>query len=233
MTANRENLVAKIRGLLNKTVDNGCTEEEALAALDKARAMMDAYEVTEDELKLTREEKAVLRSEPEGTRDPHGIKSLLAISVAEFADCRVWKGTHGLVFCGLQADAQMATWLLDTLAAFVQAELARHLMGSIAPRGERRFIINGFVGGCAKRISERLRDLVANSRKVEASNSRALVVVKGAAVAAKMAEIGIKLGKPRRSGRKINSESYAAGRAAGDRASFGRPIGGSGSKLLG
>ena len=39
---NRNSLLA----LLSKTVENGCTESEALAALDKARAMMDAHEVT-------------------------------------------------------------------------------------------------------------------------------------------------------------------------------------------
>jgi hypothetical protein len=48
VTINRDNLIQQIRALMNKTVTNGCTEPEALAALDKARAMMDAYEVTED-----------------------------------------------------------------------------------------------------------------------------------------------------------------------------------------
>jgi hypothetical protein len=42
----RNSLLDKIRALMSKTAENGCTEHEALAALDKARALMDAYEVT-------------------------------------------------------------------------------------------------------------------------------------------------------------------------------------------
>jgi Protein of unknown function (DUF2786) len=74
MTTQREGLLEKIRGLLAKTLENGCTESEAMAALDKARAMMDAYAVSESELSLTKDEKAILRREPPGTKDPHRIK---------------------------------------------------------------------------------------------------------------------------------------------------------------
>lgn len=51
---NRKRLLDKIRGLLSKTIANGCTEAEALAALAKARAMMEAYEVTAEDLKLAK-----------------------------------------------------------------------------------------------------------------------------------------------------------------------------------
>jgi hypothetical protein len=226
MTINRDSLIEKIRALMSKTVGNGCTEPEALAALDKARALMDAYEVSEDELQLTKTETAILRSEPPGSRDPHGIKSSLAVAVSKFCDCKAWKGTDGLVFCGLPADVRFATWLLDTLTAFVQAELARHLIGSLAPRGGRRFIINGFVGGCAKRISDRLNALCAQSATAATGNGRALVLVKSAAIADKMAELNIRLGRARGSSRRVDGASYQAGLAAGDRASFGRPVSG-------
>jgi Protein of unknown function (DUF2786) len=47
----RGNILDKVRALLNKTCANGCTKHEEHAALTKARAMMDAYEITEAELK--------------------------------------------------------------------------------------------------------------------------------------------------------------------------------------
>jgi hypothetical protein len=43
MTIERETVLNKIRALLAKTLDNGCSEAEAVAALDKAQAMKDAY----------------------------------------------------------------------------------------------------------------------------------------------------------------------------------------------
>jgi hypothetical protein len=223
VTINRDNLIQQIRALMNKTVTNGCTEPEALAALDKARAMMDAYEVTEADLQLTKAESAILRSEPPGSRDPHGIKFGLSAAVSKFCDCEIWRAPCGLEICGLPADVRFATWLLDTLAAFVQAELARHLMGSPAPKGERRFIINGFVGGCCKRIRDRLTALCAQSAVGATSNGRDLVAIKSAAIADKMKAMNINLRKVR-SRRRVDDASFQAGLSAGDRASFGRPL---------
>jgi hypothetical protein len=82
MTIERESLLNKIRALLAKTMENGCSEPEALTALDKARAMMDAYAVSESELSLTKEEKAILRREPPDSKDPHRIKWFLSRAVA-------------------------------------------------------------------------------------------------------------------------------------------------------
>jgi hypothetical protein len=48
--------------------------------------------------------------------------------------------------------------------------------------GERRLVINGFVAGCTGRISSRLEELIAQSKVVASSNSRALVVTKTAAI---------------------------------------------------
>jgi hypothetical protein len=224
MTINRDSLVEKIRALMSKTIENGCTEHEALAALDRARALMDAYDVTEVDLQLTKAESAILRGEPPGSRDPHGIKFLISVAVAKFCDCEVWKGPTGLEFCGLPADVCFAMWLLDTLTAFVQAELARHLMGGTAPKGERRFIINGFVGGCCQRIKDRLTALCEQSAVGATCNGRELVAIKSAAIADKMKAMNINLVKARRSTRRVDDASFQAGLSAGDRASFGRPL---------
>jgi hypothetical protein len=224
MTADRDDLIEKIRNLMSKTVGAGCTEPEALAALDKARALMDAYEVTEEELELTKDEAAVFRKEPPGTRDPHNIKFYLCSATAKFCNCKAWRDQGGeLMFCGLPSDVRLATWLLDTLQAFVQAELARHLMGCLAPAAERRFVINGFVGGCCARISDRLNALCTQSASAATSNGRELTVVKNAAVAAKMEAEGICL-RTSRSSKRYDDASYQAGESAGDRASFGRPV---------
>jgi Protein of unknown function (DUF2786) len=233
MTTEREGLLDKIRGLLSKTIENGCTESEAMAALTKARAMMDAYAVTENDLTLTKEEKAILRREPPGTKDPHRIKWNLLSSVARFCGCEGWRKTHErtLVFCGLPSDAQFATWLLDTLTAFVQAELTNYLMDADPSKQDRREAIRSFVAGCTDRISQRLDDLCKQSESVATSNAKALVVIKGQAVKAKLAELGIHLCKSYGSCGAGDESSYRAGKAAGDRASFGRPVSGRNAAL--
>jgi len=234
MTTQREALLTKIRALLSKTVAAGATESEALSALAKARAMMDVYDVGDDELALTKEEKAILLREPRDSTDPHRIKQWLAVVVAKFCECEVWRNHDSLiVFCGLKSDAQFAAWLLDALAAFVQAEVTNHLMAAAptAEKRERRDIIKSFAFGCTERINQRLKALCEQSASLATSNAKALVVVKNAAVKAKLEELGINLCKRRSSASIGNTSSYNAGKAAGDRASFGRPVSGQNATL--
>jgi hypothetical protein len=136
--ADRAKLFDKIRALLAKTTERGCTEAEALAALDKARAMMDAYEVTEADLQLTRDEAAVLHRTEAGN-DPHHTKRGLYMAVARFCDCEGWlikvrRNIDQIVFCGMPSDVQFAAWLTDSLALFVQEELAIS-QGQSGPEG--------------------------------------------------------------------------------------------------
>jgi hypothetical protein len=220
MTTQREGLLGKIRALLNKTMESGCTEAEAMAALDKARAMMDAHEISEDELRQTKAEAAVLRSEPPDSLDPHNIKWHLMSAVADFCSCEVWqtrrRDTKQVAFCGLQSDAQYATWLLDALVRFVQGDLVRHLMETQPPKSEKRRVIRGFVEGICDRISHRLRSLREQSAAAATSNGRELVLVKNAAVTAKMEECDIRV-RGRCLGGQTNEAGYQAGQAAGIR----------------
>jgi hypothetical protein len=60
--ADRNSIIEKIKALLSKTTANGCTEAEMLAALGKAAAMRDAYDISDEELQVTKEEAAMLHS---------------------------------------------------------------------------------------------------------------------------------------------------------------------------
>jgi Protein of unknown function (DUF2786) len=235
MTVEREKVLTKIRALLAKTLEAGATEAEAMAALEKAQAMRDAYAVTEAELNLTKEEKAVFRREPPGTKDPHRIKYFLSWDVGKFCNCKGWRQRRdeggGIVFCGLPADVQFASWLLDALANFVQMELVNHLMDAPPSNEDRAQAIRGFVMGCCDRIRDRLVELVEKSATVAPSNAKALVVVKDAAVQAKLDEAGISFCMGGGSCGAFDGSSYRAGSAAGDRASFGRPVSGRNATL--
>lgn len=51
MTSDRTKLVEKIKALRTKTVESGCTAEEAEAAQSKAQSLIEHYNVAEAELK--------------------------------------------------------------------------------------------------------------------------------------------------------------------------------------
>lgn len=230
MAADRNAIIEKIKALLAKTTANGATEHEMLAALDKASAMMDAYEITDEELQLTKEEKVVEHADPPDLRDPHKIKWRLSGAVGDFCSVQVFRSRHqtGLKCIGLRNDVEFAMWLLDHLADFVFAELYAHLVGCLAPQSERRVIIRSFTAACCERISDRLLTLVQRSKAARTSNGCELVLVKDAAIKVFMNDRGIHLRKTRWSQPStFDADARAAGLAAGERALFGRPVSGS------
>ena len=227
--ADRNAIIEKIKALLAKTTENGATEAEMMSALDKASAWMDAYDITDEDVQLTREEKAMLHADPPDLRDPHRIKWRIGIAVGEFCGVQIYRSRHetGLKCVGMPVDVQFAMWLLDNLADFVFGELYEHLVTCLAPKNERRIITRSFVEACCERISDRLRELVQRSKEARTSNGRELVVIKDAAIKAFLKENGIRLRMcSALSPTTFDSGAAAAGRAAGDRASFGRPVSG-------
>jgi Protein of unknown function (DUF2786) len=145
--ADRNSIIDKIKALLSKTVENGATEAEMLSALDKASAMMDAYDITDEELQFTKDEAAMLHADPPNLKDPHKIKWRLVYGVGQFCGVQIFRSRHetGLKCIGMPSDVQFAMWLLDNLADFVYNALFEHLIGYCAPNSERRVIMRSFV----------------------------------------------------------------------------------------
>jgi hypothetical protein len=232
--ADRNSIIEKIKALLAKTTANGATEAEMMSALDKASAMMDAYDITDADVRVAKDEAAVLHADPPDLKDPHNIKWRPCSAVGDFCNVQIYRSRHqtGLKCIGMPSDVQFAMWLLDNLADFVFAELYAHLIGCLAPQSERRVIIRSFTEACCERISDRLFALVERSKAARTSNGHELVVIKDAAIKAFMKEQGIRLGTCRGySPSTVNAAAQAAGRAAGDRATFGRPVTGAAGVL--
>jgi Protein of unknown function (DUF2786) len=230
--ADRNSIIEKIKALLAKTTANGATEAEMLSALDKASAMMDAYDISDADVREAKDEAAMLHAEPPDLKDPHNIKWRLSYGVAQFCGVQVFRARHetGLKAIGMPSDVQFAMWLLDTLADFVFAEMYAHLIGCLAPQQERRVIIRSFTAACCERITERLHELVERSKAARTSNGR--VVVKDAAIKAFLKDNDIHLRLC--SGyapSTVDAAAQAAGRAAGNRATFGRPMTGAAAVL--
>jgi hypothetical protein len=219
--ADRNAIIEKIKALLAKTTANGATEAEMLSALDKASAMMDAYDITDADVQVAKDEAAMLHADPPDLKDPHKIKWRLCNAVGNFCGVQIYRSRHetGLKCIGMPSDLEFAMWLLDNLADFIFAELYGHLIGCLAPKSERRVIIRSFTEACCERIGARLCELVERSTVARTSNGRELVLVKDAAIKAFMKDNGIRLQSC--SGyapSNIDSTAQAAGRAAGDRA---------------
>src|SRR5258708_34625341 len=142
-----DRLKARIQALRAKTIDNGCTEDEALAAAAKVAELLDRYDLTLTEVELraapceqiayeTRHRKRMPLDECIG-------------SVAEFCHCRVWRernpgGQARYVFFGLPADIGAAHYLAELIDGAVRAELGRYKTSRPyrAFRHQERHLIN-------------------------------------------------------------------------------------------
>lgn len=220
MNETRKKLLERIKAILAKTMANGCTEGEAMAALAKARELMATYEIDEKELsQLEQEQPKIFKSDP---KDPYQIKFWMAKFVGKFTRCRAWAGNDKIVsFAGLESDVIFASWLLDTLQQFVMREL-RNYQKSRAVRGaaNNNLTSSSFVSGCTMRICEKLKELTP----VEET--------KNALVEAFMEKNGIVLRERRASQRDFHDGSLKAGFAAGNNARFDKPVSQGGAKLL-
>jgi hypothetical protein len=153
--------------LLQKTAANGATEAEALAAAEKARELMDHYQIEARSVGLEKEgafKVAILR----GHYKTLAVKDRIAYAVAQFCDCKVWltKSTDEMHFFGLRSDAEFAGWLVQSLAAHVAAGALSYIANE--PRMEARprwEAEKAFVLGACVRISERLIQLAAERQK--------------------------------------------------------------------
>jgi hypothetical protein len=232
---NRNSIIDKVKALLSKTRENGCTEEEELSALAKARTWIDAHEITDDELQLSREEKAIFHDESEADAlDTHKIKWRLCVAVSRYCNVQVYRDRSkaGLTFVGFPSDIEFATWLLDHLSDFVHNALFEFLLDCLAPEGkERKEVIRGFVIGCTQRISDRIIEMCERSKTERVRNCKALVVIKNQAIKDLLKAKGIHLRSGRCSRAGFSDSAYAAGRSAGNRADFGRPVSGAGGML--
>lgn len=223
MTDNREKLLNKIRALLSKTVENGCTEAETMSALSMAQAMMDAHEVTEDDVRQVTEDKAVI--DYSSPKDTHKIGWRLCYGVAKFTETYSYGNPARIKFAGLKSDVEFAIWLNETLVLFIRSQLKDYLWANnytgLNPSAKRK-VINGFIIGCAQRITKRLMEMSSHKKSI---NANALVVAKDALIKEALKDIKIKAEENRGRKTQMYSKSYEAGQSAGDKANFGRLVG--------
>jgi hypothetical protein len=233
--ADRDSIIDKVKALLSKTKENGCTEEEELSALAKARAWIDAYEISNDELQLSREEKAILHDESEADAlDTHKIKWRLTRGVGRYCNVQIYRDSSkvGLTFVGFRSDIDLARWLLDHLSDFVHNALFEYLLDCLAPEGKaRKEEIQGFVIGCAGRLTARPIAMCDQSKNARTANGKALVVIKDQAIKDLLKAEGITLRTSSRSRAAFSDGALVAGQSAGNRADFGRPVSGAGAVL--
>ncbi|MCV0350226.1 MAG: DUF2786 domain-containing protein [Nitratireductor sp.] len=209
---------AKIRALTSKTIENGCTEAEAVAAMQKVGELLEIYNLNLTDVQLSEEicieDKVFLR------RRTIPRWAHVFASIGAFTQTKPWTNRPYIYFFGFEPDVQMAVYLSNIVLNAMETETAafKHTKAYLSTT-RRRFATNSFKLGLARRLDERL----------VRPAGKGIVLHKMAAVETELRNQQPDLrfrSRPNQRVR-INRDAYNAGQEAGDRVNLNRPVGGS------
>jgi hypothetical protein len=218
-----DRVLQRIQGLRAKTTDQGCTEEEALAAAAKVAELLDRYGLTLNEVTI-RNELCEGVSIATDRRRASAVDSCVQ-AMAAFWDCKAWgektaSGAIGQVFFGLKADVQAARFLYELIEqafdteteAFRRRDLYLELAGK-----DRRAAISSFQRGLANGINFKLARLKEQRKAAMVKTSgKDLVPLKADLVEEELEKLGMSFtSKTVRRRSLVNGSAYRAGEAAG------------------
>jgi hypothetical protein len=220
-------LIQKIQALRAKTVAQGCTEEEALAAAQKVAELLDRHglSITELELRAQRCHGVAVVTD---RRRVAGVDTCVP-AIAAFFDCRTWSEQPDgqalrHIFFGLRQDIEAAHYLYDLVERAFETETDNFRRGATYSRmdGARRSATTSFQAGLARGIIRKLEDLrAARDGRRSGTVGRDLMVTKTSVVDEEVAKLGLKLKMRGSGGRsRVLSEAFHEGQAAGSRFEF-------------
>jgi hypothetical protein len=220
-----ESLLNKIKALLSKTVESGCTEQEAYLATQKAAELMDRHGFDESDLSV--KENIIQKFYDCGSKHVGDVGKLSG-TIGKYCDVMVWtsRGYHGvkIVYFGRESDVEMAVYLTHLFANAMETEWKKYFteIKGVRQTMHGRTIRTSFMVGMAIRIAQRLHEMKDTRNTATDINSgktgRDLVIVKNADVKAAFDDLEMKLrNAPKSQVRVGNSAGFSAGHAAGNR----------------
>jgi hypothetical protein len=217
--------VQRIQALREKTVEQGCTEHEALAAAEKVAELLDRYGLSLNSIEQRAQVCAGIGIDT-GRRRASPVDDCVP-AIAAFFDCRTWAEKRGgtpirHIFFGPRADVAAAQYLYDLIEAAFAAETAAFARGDLyagLDTGGRRRATNSFQIGLARGIHDKLKRLRQEREAgLRAGSGRDLVAIKAAVVEQELARLGLHFKtRARATTRTVLTDAYEAGEAAGQR----------------
>jgi hypothetical protein len=214
-----DRLRQRIQALRAKTVANGCTEGEALAAAAKVAELLDRYDLSLADVDVRRSSCEQLVYEVQ--RNKRIPLDECIGTIAGFCGCRVWreKDRSGVrwVFFGLRADIEAAHCLTEVIDNAVRTELGRYKTTPAyrAFRHQERHLANAsFTLGMIGSIADKLVAMKAARDQANRGTGRAVVVLKQSVVDAEIEKLGLALRMVAGPRRLISPLAYEAGEEA-------------------
>lgn len=252
----RTKILQRILNLRAKAEDDGASEAEMNTALIMCEKLMNSYGVAEAELALAeakgeikleivQKKVSVSAKKTKGGTQKHKITFVLG-AIAAFTETKVvfWSHNGDIEYTGHKPDVEVAEYITAMVKEALDREFDHWRLAQAGATGYGAK--SSFQGAMASRVSSRLyamarerrdeRERAAQEARVkiehnEISSSTALVLADVAAAKAKLVnetftKAHSRLRTVSTSFTARNGTAFGAGRAAGDRVSFNKGLGG-------
>jgi hypothetical protein len=173
----------RITALLSKTVANGCTEDEAHAAMMCAAGLMAQHGIDADAVRPAGTRATIKEKANYSLMKPYEALCAEAAALLYGVECHAPNfGKHGFHYVGreenVEAAEELYMWLVQQIESLYKQALPKGL--SVKARSEFR---TTFKGACGERIKERAqqvrRDMVRDERVAQQITSHNALVVQG------------------------------------------------------
>ena len=161
----KSKIAKKIKGLMAKAEDSAATEAEAVAAAEKARELLDKYQLDLGTLNLSHNGFSQLNATGQNAESAH-IQDALAFLIADYTDTLAFHVPESedqqseCRYFGLESDVYFALWLSQSLEKFIirRSKEVEHL-GQAYYLSFRDGIINGVNSKLHSAIQQRNKAL--------------------------------------------------------------------------
>lgn len=196
----RNKIISRIRALMEKTVDNGCTEAEAMTAAEKVGKMMTEYDISSGEFNF-KDEICVQESYHLNRGTVHPVHHcVLAVSKYTATKCFYRSGRkHGYeyIFFGMPVDVEIAKGLMNLIYNCMEFQATLFKCSDTYKKASAgKTARDSFLKGMAFTISSRLNEM-SNSRhnEIKKTTGRDLVIIKDEIVNDEFNKLNLKIKK--------------------------------------
>jgi hypothetical protein len=215
-----------IRGLLDRTEDNGCTEAEAMANADKVSELLAVYELSLTDV-IARDTSDMVRREVYSADSSAGsvitgIGRLCSLTVYHDNGSRGSVTTY--VMFGHAPDVELGVYLYEVVCEAMDHDQQKDAEKHGYSKKRRESFRMGFAGRVATRLTQmrEARD-AARQAQVRMSGGTDLMVIKDQIVTQEFEKTGIKL-KSRGKRTVHDTAAYGRGHAEGSKVNLNNPL---------
>ena len=238
MNDTTDSIKEKIAKLMAMAKDDRGNEFECEAALRQATKLMRLHNIDLAEISARTGTKPVYNwstvNVPLNPKTPQSTTSTwigtLAVGIAQLTDCKASYNQvlgHGMCIKleGDAIDVQYAVYLLKHLRDTIRATSAA---APFATKSDRETFRRAMVGRLRERMQAMRAESDAELRRTELTSGGTALVLVSQKIALRDAQFGKARYGHKGSSRYASHSAASAGRSAGDRVGFGRPVGSSG-----